>query len=472
MFLEPEDAQVEICGWPWHGLIVDGVLTLPSGRTMLIANSDGFDFNNTSLWDIGLPDPAYVSDDPDEQWLGKAIIRGYRYFYGGEDPEWPAGAEQYSNPPVYVGGELRKARDLAVNTSSIGGGVFQVRAEIRIDGVLYQSNALSSTEIGLVPGTFSSLSAGIIDHRWDRGRWLISVSAAGRRVALAEASLSVAGGLMFELGLIAGDAALSVMDLTVDEPVNIPPSQRHTGVGSLDGEPIAGTYRARRTGRFLTTAFYNLDASVELVYLHVDAESEFQTTDVTQPEHTRTWTNTGTIRLECSLGSTSSLSFECSMEHYANANAGAPVGSAITRIDKINGSEVFRQEGTGSGGWGFITGDVPAWAVGPNLTAQLDWQLGRPFGDWGSVLSVGLATPSNCIAQASATATWFPSGAPQVTLVHRSSAITPSGIDPGDAFIDSRTTSLQDVFRFQRGSYNPITGQTVRNQREHNYSWI
>lgn len=76
----PLDEAPQVWGWPWHGLIrqpinaVDSTLTLPSGRTMKMPPVRLA--NNTALWDVGMPIPEVETDDPDEQWLNRAILRG------------------------------------------------------------------------------------------------------------------------------------------------------------------------------------------------------------------------------------------------------------------------------------------------------------------------------------------------------------------------------------------------------------
>lgn len=85
----PLDPVPEVWGWPWHGQITwngsAGWVTLPSGR-LIPCSSVG---HWTYLWDIGMPVPEVVTDDPDEQWWNVAVLRaavggGALYAYGGK----------------------------------------------------------------------------------------------------------------------------------------------------------------------------------------------------------------------------------------------------------------------------------------------------------------------------------------------------------------------------------------------------
>lgn len=79
----PLDPAITLAGWPWHGRAEraantgsgtgDGILTLPDGRQIPVRGID--DSGDTYLWDIGRAPPTVATDDPHEQWLGKAIVR-------------------------------------------------------------------------------------------------------------------------------------------------------------------------------------------------------------------------------------------------------------------------------------------------------------------------------------------------------------------------------------------------------------
>jgi hypothetical protein len=475
MFREPEDAQIDRAGWPWHGLVVDGVLTLPSGRTMPIEFAADGDFGHTSLWDIGLPDQPSITADPDEQWLGKAIIRGGRYFYSGGYSGWQTVSPQYSRPPVYVGGVVRPARDLAANASADVNGLWSVQAEIFVDGVRYQSNLITHVDMGLEAFEFSSMTAGFIDHRWDRGRWLITASvphgSITRRVALLEARLiaGVGGALSLQLTMLANEASFAELQISLNDTVTITSAQRHTG--SQAGAPKTGVYTAHMICKVLFTAFYKLDASVELVYLNADALSTYDTTDVTQQINTRIWKNSGTLWLDCSLGVTSSISFESAIEYYGNSSV-SPAVATQKRTDKINGVTVrMLEEPTSFFGTTFREGPVPAWPTF-DFTQSLDRMLGSDS-TWGSSLFAGAASPSNCIHQAAITSVFGLQGGGTRRIFERSSAITPGGIHPGVASFDSQTSPGNSAgSKFLLGSYNPITGQVIRNQTDHFYCWV
>lgn len=476
MFREPEDAKVEVCGWPWHGLIVDGVLTLPSGRTMALVN--GQRGNETSLWDIGLPNPTYVPADPDEQWLGKAIIRGSRYFYLGGNAQWPAIEQQYQNPPVYVGGQLYKARDLEAFTFDLPGGGWGVRVDIFINGVRYQSNVLSSADISLPPqfAPNGRGAASIIDHRWDRGRWLLQVSipdgARALPVAILEARLQV-GPMAMTLVKLAGADQVLALQLAEDTPLNQPVSAFLSGSGARP--LVAGTYNATRTARFLSSAFYKNNADVALVYTNVEAIS----TLVAQGDN-NVWRdeniNTARIWLDGDLGTTSVI--EASFTEVADRPVISQPGTRTARYfigaDQVHErSEVLP---TTASRRGYLPDtDYSAWVVDTRLPLYFEsvfTATGRSPTPGGGLTALGGSRASNNIFQPSVSVSWV--DGPRITVRSVGSAITPSGIDPGGASFDSRnhTTDSQAASKFGSGSYNPITGQVVRNQTDHFYSWV
>ena len=470
MFREPEDEEVLLAGWPWHGLIRNDVLTLPSGRTLDIAYAE----RDTSLWDIGLPDPPFETDDPDVEWWGRAIIRGGRYFYSGGNRQWVPTQLAFAQPPVYVGGVVRRARDLGLKIVNTGGGVYSIRVELYVDDVRYQSNILLSSDFG-VP-TVSNFGGNFLDHRWDRGRWLAFVGDNERRMGLLEARLTGSGsGLSLELTVLAVASEFWEPEIFSDEPVNIPESGRINS-GVYDFAPLPGRYSARRTARLLDTAFYRLDATVERVYLYVNAESIFETTDVSVTPNIRKWINSGELWLQGdSLGATSAVSFEASYEHTVNPDGIHPA----RRVDKINGVEVRAVDSVQPGvNYSFLFGDVPAWFTSGAINTSLDWQLGGASA-WGSNLRAYAMRTSNNIYQARVSAQFFPppSGI-RVDVVSLSSALTPSGVDPGEAFFDTRVPGdypggvYEALFRFETGSYNPVTGQVMRNSPYYRYSWV
>lgn len=99
----PLDEAPQVWGWPWHGLIrqpinaVDSTLTLPSGRTMKMPAVRTA--NDTALWSVGMPVPNVETDDPDERWLNRAIMRGtgLAEAYGGITP---AGIHPWVHRPL------------------------------------------------------------------------------------------------------------------------------------------------------------------------------------------------------------------------------------------------------------------------------------------------------------------------------------------------------------------------------------
>lgn len=168
----PVDNSPVVWGWPWHGLIESPAeagqpceLILPSGRRMPCSAEANF-AHNTHLWDIGMAEPDVESDDPDEQWLSKSIIRSQylggpqksAYCYG----DMPLGFDHPMYVPMF--GVLR--RRLALQVWGVGanagvlvslsvGGSFVTdielsRAQLQIPNVTYLGAALDSYRIQLM----------------------------------------------------------------------------------------------------------------------------------------------------------------------------------------------------------------------------------------------------------------------------------------------------------------------------------
>ncbi|WP_314407326.1 hypothetical protein [Pseudomonas kuykendallii] len=127
----PFDPEIEVWGWPWHGMIdgnseQNGTLHLPSGATMPCRYPG---FNDTYLWDIGLPHPNLESDNPDEQWLSRAIVRG-RGFSGAV--AWYGGASS-GGYPIHVPGAGTLSRITTVSFRLFNG-VRSLNVQCTING--------------------------------------------------------------------------------------------------------------------------------------------------------------------------------------------------------------------------------------------------------------------------------------------------------------------------------------------------
>lgn len=112
----PLDPELIMWGWPWHGMIdgeqpgQSGTLHLPSGATMPCRYPH---YNHTFLWDIGLPPPEVQTENPDEQWLSRAIIRANGTGVDARSVAWYGGAGS-DGYPIYVPGSGTLTRLISV----------------------------------------------------------------------------------------------------------------------------------------------------------------------------------------------------------------------------------------------------------------------------------------------------------------------------------------------------------------------
>jgi hypothetical protein len=172
-------SKVERVGWPYHGLIkagadigdTQGFITLPSGSKKKCLRPE---YSWTMLWDIGLPD--LVSDNPDEQWKGKAVIRtrsDYLAFksaaiYGGLELQgFPANLRGDSASILLVDGSIDLSPGgmayVVVATGKASNGAVEIA---RVD--------FSSASVGIEPiAGVSYIALQIIDVAKDGLSWLM-----------------------------------------------------------------------------------------------------------------------------------------------------------------------------------------------------------------------------------------------------------------------------------------------------------
>ncbi|WP_043309285.1 hypothetical protein [Pseudomonas sp. ML96] len=477
MFLEPEDNAV-LFGWPWHGLIVDDVLTLGSGRTMPV---DLYS-NDTWLWDIGMPEPVVTPEDPDEQWLSKAIIRGVTStsFYAGLGLTF--GQAAFRSSPIYLEGE-RKTVDqqtiLAENSlePDVGVGV-----SVRVNGVTFTSNRLRWPDVGL-PEKRGFLEGTFLDVGHDGARWLISISYGSTVCGYAEAAFSVVeGDLALVLTLLADNSAVAEWDTTLDEPYVVPLNMwlaEITGgeiVNAADNPGLSyytptGDYTAHAIASCVFGAWYGQDGTPALLRLHLDAYTDYSGTLGGTPYETGLEVHRGEIWLAVGGTETERVQFEVRKLIENITGVGAEVTVTYTLEDQV----VVRTESFGSfqsiGRAIELDVDRHAWSGGafsrPAELTQALHQFGKPAEPVPANLSIGAARPSNKICQPLGILTRL-----DATLYYLAgAALTPHGLDAGVVVYDTAAGPVP--LNFIYGSYNPITGEVIRNQVEgHAYSWV
>ena len=472
MFREPEDV-LEQFGWPWHGQIINEVLTLPSGRE-IACEFGGWD---TQLWDIGMPDPGIVPDDPDEQWWTRAILRGTAgagsLIYSGQTGDFLTGRYVY-RAPLRAGGVLYR-------NYSFQAAISQSTRNLEL-GVLGLREEVSPADMG-VPINSLGQGASIIDEDLSQGRWIVRYLGSGAATwAIVLVELRGSGpDLSLHTEVLASYADCAQWTASEDVPFNVPTSQR---VEWLDGvltseaawpagrpKPVAfyciGEHTATARGTAVCGAWFDNAGAVQLVKL--GAESELFYSGEWPSLALRRYTLREKTSIWIEVGGTVGGGIE--HEHTVTAeDATTPSnGTSQRSITTVSGATV-RDETLFFAG---VRPSVPieyrdyhtqVGADGYAVHSQ-NWAELFPFGGVPPV-SLGPSRMSNKLWQPSVNVTVTDGSALWLGEV-----LSPSGTTPG---VVSRMPSDGPVpANFYRGTYNPITGAVVRNPTDgRRYSWV
>lgn len=485
MFREPEDTLVAF-GWPWHGLITDNELELPSGRKMACQHG-GWD---TQLWDVGLPDPEIEPDDPDEQWWPRSIVRAgvesgatsYGYFYSGSAEFW-----QYTICPIRIVGSdvvLRGPR-LAANISNDPTRV----VSLEFSSLPYSARVtFTRTQMG-APATISLEYASIIDSDFSRGQWLIRASTgSGRLIAIIRAWLVVVGGdeaLMAEV--VADYSECNQWVSVLDEPFRVPaaswlgwdvaaqawvsePDWPGTKPPPMFGFVAIGEYAAQAVGSLTVGAWFGAGGDVEFQRMWVDSEINYSCTNNPLQNYLSSETSIKDSRwLEYGEHATEALVFEFGDARLTDSGL---VGTSVSGAAQVQGEVVKTVAVTGTGysvNAPVSHGDVHAPAGSADIESGLAisaWLTNPVLGSVDvfnytgvNVLSNKLVQPSCYVRVSGNEITWF------------GDVLSPHGVVPGT--VVSRSVEGPTPLYIHKGTYNPITGQVVRNPTDgRRYSWV
>ncbi|TLX65064.1 hypothetical protein DN820_01755 [Stutzerimonas nosocomialis] len=484
----PLDPEIEVWGWPWHGLVeseisattLEGLLTLPSGRTMTIQNAR--DANDTHLWDIGLPDVEVETTDPDEQWLGKAIIRSH--FSGQSRSAWCYGGRSFLNGyPIHVPGQGVLQRSLFI------GGYFSGAVDMSLSVNGYQSvnNSFTLAQVGIDAAIdVTGLAIHVMDESPDGtstlmrvipyagsgaqlsyyvGRSIIRVNyEVGDALAITVEVLAPYSSMVYEYAEDPPAANFDSLNMTLWEMPDGTFQERRSSEGSPGQGAQSVARRGQGTGRnhFLYDApcwaWYRADGSVEVIRYR-------ETEEITS-------TYGGSFG---SISPPSTASYRRTSHKRLRVYSGARFGE----LESINdaGWDVVSNgvQMTGPGFSSLTVAGQQAWQH--SYTATSSWLT------WSPMQGVPLANPrigtnpelagvgrlSNkvlapCIRDSPLG--WEASAGAEHIY---GSALTPSGLDQG---IHRINRAAPGAVAFGTGSYNPITGQTVRHRTDKYVTWV
>ena len=476
------DPAPHIWGWPWHGLMTQalerGTLPLPSGR---VIDCPAFGGNWTYLWDIDMPPVDYSPDDPDEQWLNKAIIRSARTMdscriYGGK----PCGSG-----PIKLGAHVG---EVGLNFAWADGVMaFRVSTFVSLEGPpVYVERDLTMTAAAAgfpetVPGGFIPQAA-IIDRKADGSGLLVRVSRAREdfqryneeTLALIEVRISGEFETMAaSLTLLAGGATTrGVVTVTTAPP---PDPAGVVTIGSSSAK--VGTWITDSQMDATVWAWYLPDGSVDLIQYQVkiyavqtntlsgDASSQSGSLNL-QLAQTRTLSSNSAVATTVVNSSevvNGSVDAEGAIHFTADISMDVDGYEVMTRTDSFDSSGALNFNSY----WEPLETDVEPvlqalrWLYpGTQPTSQA--YIGRQ-----SLMS--FEPLSNKVISCPVQYLDYPDLVNSPVLVVNSEALTPSGADGG---IFHYHTSVTIKPGNNSGSYNPITGQVLRNQDTPLFTWV
>lgn len=485
------DPEIVQWGWPWHGRIEtptfgasNGTLRLSSGATMTVKNAG---WPSTYLWDIGMPEPVNDSENPDEQWLNKAIIRSDNS--GGPVPVafWYGGAGGSSLYPMYIPGRGVLRRLFSFQFTDITG---EVTIRLQAIGFTTVTQVFSLSAVGLnITDAISPVSgviASVTDCSPDGRKMLMllvpyrqstfggtPVELFGRSVIELTAGVTEAGALTLGMELISSygdkvasyengfaslaDELAATRGLWVDS-VNgetyegwlsdtLPPAP--AGVWQLISRWPIGSNFSRTIYSTPIWAWYDAAGAPELV--------SYRVTSLLECSHSGTYTSRSgfsrqTLTYEVFAGSSTSQLAYISNSNLSGDQSGTDVTGTITADGELLSS---------SG----VTRTTPIDRFSVGYLSEEAAELTADAQPWGYIrLSNKLICPYlRALRRSSA-----PAG---VTEDWAGPALNPGGIDSG-RYERVSDWPEADRNRWASGSYNPITGQVVRHLRDLYCSWV
>jgi len=471
------DPKPEVWGWPWHGLIegsgtFSGTLKIDDERSLTCRY---LDYNNTSLWDIGLSDPEIETDDPHELWLGKAIIRSALQ----GDNVYAAAYGQRSYPgtyPFYVEGHGTLQRDFVVAPDRITkrvrlAGYVLAPETISLEPVYIPFSSLAPPE---VLSAYADMSVEVLDNSPDGRR---SLYAGYFFTTGAWASLSP---VIFEIELLGDPDSGFALELHVVAPHGVGWSSSQYPLKGDEGEfNMArwlddGEYRITRLSEVppnvlpLNTwpvgvhtvstllecpvwAWYGMAGDIEVI--RYQREFEFVCT-YSGSLTSRSQVDSGTVTTRLLRGGeTVSLSETTLSESHATATSDAMVAWDYT------GSSDYYAAGE--------------YLYGTTWTDQGASPIGAPFPEQPPTMPLfGASTRLPADVSALSNKVLCPvrlslQVGPGSLAAWYGDALTPAGVDAG-LYKQLHPTTAP----FRRGCFNPITGQVVRNNPDKYQVWV
>lgn len=476
------DPAPNIWGWPWHGLIVQndarGNLVLPSGR---VIDCPAFGGNWTYLWDIGMPPVDYTPEDPDEQWLNKGIIRARNtsnscYIYGGKP---------YASGPIKLGDHVG---EVGLNFTWADGLMgFRVSTYVSLDGgPVYVERYLTMTAAvagfpETVPAGFTP-EAAIIDRKPDGTGLLVRISRSRdsfqrytqETLALIEVRITGEFETMdASLTLLAGGTSTrGVVTVTTEPPPNpagvvmIGSSSAKVGTWITDSQMDATVW-----------GWYLPDGSVDLIQYRVRiyaVQTNTLTGDLSSQSGSQNIQLTQTRTLTSNVGVATTEVNSSDVINGTVDSEGAIHFTSTISMD-VDGYEVMAESGTfdTSGAldftsyWEALETDVEPvlqalrWLY-PGSQPTFQTYIGRQ-----SLMSFDPL--SNLVISCPVQYLDYPNLVTSPVLVVTSEALTPSG---GDGGLYHYHTGVTIKPGNNSGSYNPITGQVLRNQDTELFTWV
>jgi hypothetical protein len=494
----PLDEVPVVWGWPWHGLIESPAqagppceLILPSGKRMP-CSADGAFAHNTHLWDIGMAEPDVESDDPDEQWLNRAIVRS-QYLGGPQKSAFCYGDMSFGlDHPMYVPmfGVLR--RQLALQTWGVGANqgvlvslsvgrrfvtsIELSRAQLQIPNVSYLGNALDSYRIQLMDESPDGRSAlywiaprrliGATEYL-TVGRTLLEVSITGDP----EVGFGLTHRLVAPYSVQAevyrypklSDKGEFMMVRWADSPTHenivavrgnqTPPPGYDYWVGEApDGTAVHSEYFESPVW-----AWYNPDGSIEVTTWRKDRMDIREYTTTAQGAGAGfSMVDTRTVTLTNSKGSVSGVHVYRESRSVAGGILSWETGESVYGEQLYTESGSYPIEGSWSEPVDWAPDDPPPVDTNPVLTSTV-------YPDAVIIISNNiLATRYGSVDI---------SGIPN-TEVWCGDALYPGGVDHGLKKFEFGAPGGGTLSAWQIGSYNPITGQVVRNLSDRYRSWV
>lgn len=231
----PVDPEIVNWGWPWHGRIesatlgaATGVLRLPSGATMTVRRPTD---HWTYLWDIGMPPPGIASENPDEQWLNKAIIRSPESGGARTTAAWYGGATSGGNAqryPMYVPGRGTLLRRFNLTPNDFNQTSFTARLEVLGVGAVERIYTRAQLGLNVTDAEVSSVTITAMDNSPRGGRCLLLLVPNSLQGELFGRSVIELTAIVGDLGL---DIGLNVLARYSDKTASY-----ENGFDSLDAE--------------------------------------------------------------------------------------------------------------------------------------------------------------------------------------------------------------------------------------------